>query len=151
MGGLSKERRKGEEKRQQEQEDQRQQAKQGQNARQDQSKQGEQVRFGDEEQFEETRAESTDEHKATDGLAEVQTGRGNAGLVRGEMRDVGRDETRRDKGKGNGGKGEHEGKGGAGSKGRQQVENTVMDEDQGNTGVMRSEEEEENHKEDVRK
>ena len=60
---------------------QRRQAKQGQNARQDPSKQGKQVRFGDEEQFEETRAESTDEQKATDGLAEVRTGRGNAGLV----------------------------------------------------------------------
>ena len=30
------------------------------------------------------------------------------------------------------------GKGGAGSKGRQQVENPVTDEDQGNTGVMKS-------------
>ena len=50
-----------------------------------------------------------------------------------------------------GGKGEHEGKGGVGSKGRQQVENSVMDEDQENTGTMRSEEEEENHREDVRK
>ena len=41
--------------------------------------------------------------------------------------------------------------GGAGSKGRQQVENLVMDEDQGNTGVMRTEEDQENHREDVRK
>ena len=61
------------------------------------------------------------------------------------------DETRKGKGKGNGGKSEHEGKGGAGSKGRQQVENSVIGEDQGNTGAMRSEEEEENHREDVRK
>ena len=82
-------------------------------------------------------------------MAEVRTGRGNSGLVRGEMRDVGR--TRPGKAKGSRGKSEHEGRGGAGSKGRQQVENSVMDEDQGNTGAMRSEEEEENHREDVRK
>ena len=141
-----------EEKRQQEHEEQRRQAKQGQNARQELSKQGKQVRFGDEEQFKETEAESTDEQKVTDGLAEVRTGRGNAGLVRGGDERCRADETsRKGKGKGNGSKGEHEGKGGAGSKGRQQVENSVMDEDQRNTGVMRSEEEEENHKEDVRK
>ena len=80
-------------------------------------------------------------------LAEVRAGRGSSGLV-----DRCRaDETRKGKGKGNGGKCEHEGKGGAGSKGRQQVENSVMDEDQGNSGAMRSEEEEENHREDVRK
>ena len=72
----------GEEKRQQEQEEQRRQA------RQEQSEQGKQVRYGDEEQFEETRAESTDKQKVTDGLAEVRTGRGSAGLVRGEMRGV---------------------------------------------------------------
>ena len=38
------------------------------------------------------------------------------------------------------------GKAGARSKGRQQVETSVMDEDQGNSGAMRSEEEEENHR-----
>ena len=56
-------------------------------------------------------------------------------------RDKSTDETsRKGKGKGNGGKGEHEGKGGGvGRKGKQQVENLVMDEIQ------------ENHREDVRK
>ena len=66
---------------------------------------------------------------------------------KGEMKGVGRTRP----GQGNGGKGEHEGKGGAGSKGRQQVENSVIDEDPGNTGAIRSEEDEENHREDVRK
>ena len=59
----------------------------------------------------------------------------------GEMRDVGRTRP---------GKAKYGGKGAAGSKGRQQVENSVIDEDQGNTGAMRNEEEEENHREDVR-
>ena len=59
-------------KRQQQHEEQRRQVKQGL-----------QVRFGGDEQFEDTRAESTDEQKVTDGLAEVRTGRGSAGLVRG--------------------------------------------------------------------
>ena len=68
----------GEEKRQQEQEEQRRQA------RQEQSEQGKQVRFGDEKQFEETSAESTGERTLTNGLAEVRTGRGSAGLVRRE-------------------------------------------------------------------
>ena len=105
-----------EEKRQQEQEEQRRQA------RQEQSKQDKQVRFGDEEQFEETRAESTDEQKVTGGLAEVRTGRGSAGLVRGRDARCQADETsRKGKEKGNGGKGEHEGKGGGfGRKGKQQ-------------------------------
>ena len=80
------------------------------------------MRFGDEEQFEETRAESTDEQKVTGGLAEVRTGRGSAGLVRGGDARCQADETsRKGKGKGNGGKGEHEGKGGGfGRKGKQQ-------------------------------
>ena len=97
-------------------------ATQGQNARQELSKQGKQVRFGDEEQFEETRSESTDEQKVTDGLVEVRTGRGSAGLVRGRDERCQADETsRKGKGKGNGGKGEHEGKGGGfGRKGKQQ-------------------------------
>ena len=82
---------------------------------------------------------------------EVRTGRGSAGLVQGGDERCQADETRKGKGKGNGGKVEHEGKRGAGSKGRQQVENSVIDEDQGNTGAIRSEEEEENHREDVRK
>ena len=50
---------------------------------QEQRKQGKEVRFGEEEQLEETRAESTNELKETDGVTEVRTGRGSAGLVRG--------------------------------------------------------------------
>ena len=81
------------------------------------------------------------------------TGRGSAGLVRGGDERCRTDETsRKGKGKGNGGKGEHDGKtGGAGSKGRQQVENLVMDEGQENMRAMTSEEKEKNYKEDVRK
>ena len=111
-----------EEKRQQEQEEQRRQA------RQEQSEQGKQVRFGDEEQFEETRAESTDEQKVTDGLAEVRTGRGSAGLVRGGDERCRADETsRKGKGKGNGGKGEHASKGATfGGKGFQQSMKKTM-------------------------
>ena len=88
----------------------------------EQSKQGKQVRFGDEEQFEEVRTESGDKLEETDGLAEVRTGRGSAGLVRGGDEGFWADETsRKGKGKGNGGKGEHGGKGeGFGSKGKQQ-------------------------------
>ena len=74
------------------------------------------------------------------------TGRGNAGLVRGGDERCQTDETSKG---GNGGKGEHDGKaGGAGSKGRQQVENLVMDEIQEN---MRAKTSEENHEEDMRK
>ena len=78
------------------------------------------------------------------------TGRGSAGLVRGGDERCQTDETsRKGKGKGNGGKGEHDGKaGGAGSKGRRQVENLVMDEGQEN---MRAKTSEENHEEDMRK
>ena len=54
----------------------------------------------------------------------------------GERDDIGRDQ--------------HGSKGGAGSKGRQQVENLVMDEVQENIGATKSEVEEENHREDVR-
>ena len=138
-------RRKG---RRQQGEEQRRQGEQGQHPGQEQSKQDKQVNLGDEEQ---ARAKSTDEPEVMGRLAEVRTGRGSSGLVRGGDERCRADETRKGKGKGNGGKGEHEGKGGLGSKERQQVENSVTDEDQGNTGVMRSEEEEENHREDVRK
>ena len=121
-----------------------------QNTGQEQSKQGKQVRFDEEEQLEETRTENAE--VVMNGVEEVRSGRGRVGLVRGGENRCQADETRKGKGKGNEGKGEHEGKGGgAGSKGRQQVENSVMDEDQGKTGVMRNEEEEENHREDVRK
>ena len=63
--------------------EQRRQGEQGENSGQEQNKQGKQVRFGEEEQLEGTRAESTDEPEVTCGSAEVQTGRGSAGLVRG--------------------------------------------------------------------
>ena len=109
------------------------------------------MRFDEEEETKETRAESTDEQKVMGRTTEVQTGRGSAVLVQGRGERCRADATRKGKGKGNGGKGEHEGIGGAGSKGRQQVENSAIDEDQGNTGAMRNEEEEENHREDVRK
>ena len=81
---------------------------------------------------------------------EQNTGRGSSGLVRGGDERCRTDETsRKGKGKGNGGKGEHDGKaGGAGSKGRQQVENLVMDEIQEN---MRATTSVENREEDVRK
>ena len=137
--------------RRQEQKEQQRQAGQVQNTGLEQSKQGKQVRYGGEEQLGETFAESTDEPEVTDGLAEVRTGRGSAGLVRGRDERCQTDETRKGKGKGNGGKGEHGSKGGAGSKGTQQVENSVTDEDQENMGAMRSEEEEEDHREDVKK
>ena len=70
---------------QREQQDQkaRRQAEQGQNAGQEQSTQGKQVRFGEEEQLEETRAENADEPEVTSRQAEVRTGRGSAGFVRG--------------------------------------------------------------------
>ena len=53
-------------------------------------KQSNQVRFGQEDQLKEARAESTDEPEVTGRLAEVRTGRGSSGLVRGEMRGNGR-------------------------------------------------------------
>ena len=109
------------------------------------------MRSGEEEETKETQAENKDEQKVMGRMTEVQTRRKSAGLIQGGDERCRADETRKGKGKGNGGKGEHEGKGGAGSKGRQQVENPVMDEDQGNTGVMKSEEEEEKHRVDVRK
>ena len=45
---------------------------------------GKKVRFGEEEPLEETRAQSTDGLEVTGGLAEVRTGRGSSGSVRGE-------------------------------------------------------------------
>ena len=64
---------------------------------------------------------STDELEVTGKSAEVRTGRGSAGLVRGEMRCRADETSRKGKGKGNGGKGEHEGKGGGfGHNGKQQ-------------------------------
>ena len=105
--------------------------KRGRNAEQEQRRQEEQRQRRHEEQGQ-------------------NTGRGSAGLVRGGDERCRTDETsRKGKGKGNGGKGEHDGKaGGTGSKGRQQVENLVMDEDQEN---MRATTSEENHEEDLRK
>ena len=92
--------------------------------------QGKKVRFGEEEPLEKTRAESTDEPEVLGRLAEVRTGRGNRGLVRGGDEYRTDESSRKGKGKGNGRKGEHESKGRAGSKGTQQVENLAMDEDQ---------------------
>ena len=95
--------------------------------------QNKKVLFGEEEEpLDETRAESTDEPEVTGRLAEVRTGRGSAGLVRGgDERHWADESSRKGKGKGNGGKGEHvDAVGGAGSKGTQQVENLAMDEDQ---------------------
>ena len=68
------------------------------------------------------RAERTGEPEVTGRLAEMRTGRGSAGLVRGGDEKRRADETsRKGKGKGKGGKGEHEGKGGGfGRKGKQQ-------------------------------
>ena len=97
-------------------------------------------------------AQNTDEEDVMSGLEELRTGRGSAGLVRvGDERCKTDETSRKGKGKGNGGKGEHGSKRRVGSKGAQQVENLVMDEDQENMRAMTSEEEEENHKEDVRK
>ena len=81
-------RRKG---RRQQEEEQRRQGEQGQ------SKQDKQVDLGDEEQ---ARAKSTDEPEAMDRLAEVRTGRGSSGLVRGgdERCRGGRDQERQRKG-----------------------------------------------------
>ena len=108
------------------------------------------MRFDEEERLEEMRTENAEE--VMDGVEEVRSGRGRVGLVRGGEDRYRVDETRKGKGKGNGGKGEHEGKGGGvGRKGIQQVENLVMDEIQENTRVMKSEEKEEDHREDVRK
>ena len=106
-------RRKGRDK----QQEQRRQAKRGEKTEQEQSKQGKQVRFGDEEQLE-TRADTAKEPEMMGRSTEVRTGRGSAGLVRGENAD---ETSRKGKGKGNGGKGEHEGRGGGfGHNGKQQ-------------------------------
>ena len=59
------------------------------------------MRFGEKEQLEETRAENADEPEVTGRLAEVSTGRGSAGLVRGRDERYWADETSR-KGKGKG-------------------------------------------------
>ena len=110
-------RRKGRDK----QQEQRRQAKQEEKTEQEQSNQGKQVRFG-EEQLGKTEADNAGEPELMGRTTEVRTGRGSAGLVRGEDERCRADETsRKGKGKGNGGKGEHEGKGGGfGSKGFQQ-------------------------------
>ena len=92
------------EQREQQDQKERRQADQGRKAGQEQSTQGKQVRFGEEEQLEETRAENADEPEVTSRLAEVRTGRGSAGFVRGRDERYWADETgRKRKGKGNGG------------------------------------------------
>ena len=96
-------RRKG---RRQQEKEQRRQGEQGQHPGQEECKQDKQVDLGDEEQ---ARAKSTGEPEVMGRLAEVRTGRGSSGLVRGRDERCRADETRKGKGKGNGGKGEHEG------------------------------------------
>ena len=66
--------------RRQQEEEQRRQGEQGQHPGQEESKQDEQVDLGDEEQ---ARAKCTDEPEVMGRLAEVRTGRGSSGLVRG--------------------------------------------------------------------
>ena len=107
------------EQRRQDEQEQRRRREQGLNTRQEE---GKQVRFCQEEQLEEMRAERTGEPEVTGRLAEMRTGRGSAGLVRGEMRSVGRTRPAgKAKERGSGGKGEHEGKGGGfGGEGKQQ-------------------------------
>ena len=79
--------------------------------------QGKKLRLSEEEPFEETRAESTDEPEVTGRLAEVRTGKGSAGFVRGEDERCWTNESRRKgRGKGHEGKGEHGNEGGQGCK-----------------------------------
>ena len=93
-------------------------------------KQGKQVRFAGEEQPGEKRAQSTHEQDVMDGLEEVRTGRGSAGLARRERTGVTRTRpAERAKAKGNGGKGEHGSKGETGSKGMHQVTNMMKGDD----------------------
>ena len=133
-------RRKG---RRQQEKEQRRQGEQGQHPGQEQSKQGKQMGFGEQEQSRATRAKSTDEPEMMGRLAEVRTGIGSSGLVRGRDERCRTDETREGKGKGNGGKGDHEGKGGrVGRKGTQQGENLVLDEFRRTTEKMMQKEEE---------
>ena len=127
-------------------------AEQRQNTEQEQGKKGKQVRFGEEEETKETQAESTDEQNVRVGRQRYRQAEEVLGSSKGEMKGVGRTRPGKAKERVTEERCEHEGKGGAGSKGRQQVENSVIDEDQGNTGAMRNEEEEEeNHREDVSK
>ena len=76
-----------------EEQEERRRAQQGQ----EQSKQSKQVRFGEEQQLGKMGAENAGEPEAMGKTAQLRTGRGSAGLVRGEMRDAGR--TRPAKGK----------------------------------------------------
>ena len=85
-------RRKG---RRQQEEELRRQGEQEQHPGQEPSKQDKQVDFGDEEQ---ARAKSTDEPEVMGRLAEVRTGRGSSGLVRGRDEKCRADETRKGKG-----------------------------------------------------
>ena len=99
-----KERGEEQEQRRQEEQEQRRQQEQGQTAAREQ---GKQVRFNQEEQLEEKKTEGTDEPEVTGRLAEMRTGRGSAGLVRGREDRCQTDETsRKGKGKGTGEKGE---------------------------------------------
>ena len=132
----------------------RRQEEQGEQRReeQEQRRQEEQELGEGEGPLEETRAESTGEPEVTSRPVEVRTGRGSVSLVRGgDERHWADESSRKGKGKGNGGKGEHGSKGGVGSKGTQQVENSVMDEDQENKRTMRDEREEEEYRWDARR
>ena len=83
-------------------------------------------------QQEETRVQSTDERGEANGSEEVRTGRGNAGLVRGEdERCRGNEASGKGKGKGHEGKGEHgkeEGRGGKGARQKMPSEEDEEDE-----------------------
>ena len=126
-----------------EEQEERRQEEQGQNTGEEQASKASECVSAKRE----TRAGSADEPEVTGGLAEIRTGRGSAGLIRGEMRGVGQTRpAEKAKERVMEGMGEHGSKGGAGSKGTQQVENSVMNEDQVNMRAMKSEEEEENHR-----
>ena len=125
-----KERRRREKDQQEEEAEEQQQPKQKEAVREAEQEQGKRLRFGEEEQSEGIRAQGTDEREETSGPEEVRTGRGSAGLVRGEDEKRQASKTsRKGKGKGHGGKGEHEGKGGLGSKGAQQPTKMLREED----------------------
>ena len=112
-------------------------AQQGQSTGQDQSKQDKLVRFGEEEQYEKVQAQNTVKQDVMSGLEESRTSRGSTSLILGRDERSQANEIRgKGKGKGNGGKGEHGSKGKVGSKGAQQVENLVMDEEQEEHGGL---------------
>ena len=97
---------------------------------------GKKVSFGEEESSEETRVESTDEPEVMGRLAEVRTGRGSSGLVRGEEERCWTNEScGKGKEKGHEGKGEHGNEGGRGGKGVRQKTPSKEDEEDERTVV----------------